>query len=282
MINSDDSGYSGKGIGVCVLDTGIYSHIDFTGRIRAFHDFIGHRIQPYDDNSHGTHVCGIIGGDGRASQGRIRGVAPGCELIVLKVLDRRGNGRKEDVLRAFQWILENRRYYGIRVVNISVGTTCRTFEDHKVLIDGVERLWDEGLVVVAAAGNQGPGPGSVTAPGSSRKIITVGSSDLLTGRTAISGRGPTFECICKPDLVAPGNHILSCASGPDNGYGVKSGTSMSTPLVSGAAALMLEKNPELTNVQIKMKLKECARDLGLPKNQQGWGELDLGHLMRSV
>ena len=168
MINSDDSGYSGKGIGVCVLDTGIYSHIDFTGRIRAFHDFIGHRIQPYDDNSHGTHVCGIIGGDGRASQGRIRGVAPGCELIVLKVLDRRGNGRKEDVLRAFQWILENRRYYGIRVVNISVGTTCRTFEDHKVLIDGVERLWDEGLVVVAAAGNQGPGPGSVTAPGSSR------------------------------------------------------------------------------------------------------------------
>ena len=282
MINSDDSGYSGKGIGVCVLDTGIYSHIDFKGRIRAFHDFIGHRIQPYDDNSHGTHVCGIIGGDGRASQGRIRGVAPGCELIVLKVLDRRGNGRKEDVLRAFQWILENRRYYGIRVVNISVGTTCRTFEDHKVLIDGVERLWDEGLVVVAAAGNQGPGPGSVTAPGSSRKIITVGSSDLLTGRTAISGRGPTFECICKPDLVAPGNHILSCASGPDNGYGVKSGTSMSTPLVSGAAALMLEKNPELTNVQIKMKLKECARDLGLPKNQQGWGELDLGHLMRPV
>ena len=135
---------------------------------------------------------------------------------------------------------------------------------------------------MAAAGNQGPGPGSVTAPGSSRKIITVGSSDLLTGRTAISGRGPTFECICKPDLVAPGNHILSCASGPDNGYGVKSGTSMSTPLVSGAAALMLEKNPELTNVQIKMKLKECARDLGLPKNQQGWGELDLGHLMRPV
>lgn len=282
MINSDDSGYSGNGIGVCVLDTGIYSHIDFTGRIRAFHDFIGHRIQPYDDNSHGTHVCGIIGGDGRASQGRIRGVAPGCELIVLKVLDRMGNGRKEDVLRAFQWILENRRYYGIRVVNISVGTTCRTFEEDKVLIDGVERLWDEGLVVVAAAGNQGPGPGSVTAPGSSRKIITVGSSDLLTGRTAISGRGPTFECICKPDLVAPGNHILSCASGPDNGYGVKSGTSMSTPQVSGAAALMLEKNPELTNVQIKMKLKECARDLGLPKNQQGWGELDLGHLMRSV
>ena len=123
MKNSDDSGYTGKHVGVCVLDTGIFPHIDFTGRILAFQDFIGHRIRPYDDNSHGTHVCGIIGGDGRASEGRIRGIAPGCSLIVLKVLDRTGNGRKEDVLQAFRWILENKRYYGIRVVNISVGTT---------------------------------------------------------------------------------------------------------------------------------------------------------------
>lgn len=213
MKNSDDSGYTGKHVGVCVLDTGIFPHIDFTGRILAFQDFIGHRIRPYDDNSHGTHVCGIIGGDGRASEGRIRGIAPGCSLIVLKVLDRTGNGRKEDVLQAFRWILENKRYYGIRVVNISVGTTCRRAEDHRVLIAGVEQLWDAGLVVVAAAGNQGPKAGSVTAPGSSRKIITVGSSDLLTGRTAISGRGPTFECVCKPDLVAPGNHVLACAPG---------------------------------------------------------------------
>ena len=279
MNNLDDSGYTGRDVGVCVLDTGIFPHIDFTGRIRAFHDFIGHRVRPYDDNSHGTHVCGIIGGDGRASEGKIRGVAPGCNLIVLKVLDRMGNGRKEDVLHAFRWILENWRYYGIRVVNISVGTTCRTYEDHKVLIDGVERLWDEGLVVVAAAGNQGPRPGSVTAPGSSRKIITVGSSDLLRGRTAISGRGTTFECVCKPELVAPGHHVLACAPGTDSGYGIKSGTSMSTPLVSGAVALMLEKNPALTNVQIKMKLKESARDMGLPKNQQGWGELNLKQFM---
>ena len=146
MKNSDDSGYTGKHVGVCVLDTGIFPHIDFTGRILAFQDFIGHRIRPYDDNSHGTHVCGIIGGDGRASEGRIRGIAPGCSLIVLKVLDRTGNGRKEDVLQAFRWILENKRYYGIRVVNISVGTTCRRAEDHRVLIAGVEQLWDAGLV----------------------------------------------------------------------------------------------------------------------------------------
>ena len=134
---------TGKGIGVAVLDTGIYPHVDFSGRIWAFRDFISGRRAPYDDNSHGTHVSGIIGGDGTGSGGRITGIAPGCGLIVLKVLDHMGNGRKEDVLRAFRWILENRRYYGIRVVNISVGTTCRTYEDHKVLINGVERLWEQ-------------------------------------------------------------------------------------------------------------------------------------------
>ena len=85
------------------------------------------------------------------------------------MLDRTGNGRKEDVLQAFRWILENKRYYGIRVVNISVGTTCRRAEDHRVLIAGVEQLWDAGLVVVAAAGNQGPKAGSVTAPGKQPK-----------------------------------------------------------------------------------------------------------------
>ena len=279
MKNSDDSGYTGKHVGVCVLDTGIFPHIDFTGRILAFQDFIGHRIRPYDDNSHGTHVCGIIGGDGRASEGRIRGIAPGCSLIVLKVLDRTGNGRKEDVLQAFRWILENKRYYGIRVVNISVGTTCRRAEDHRVLIAGVEQLWDAGLVVVAAAGNQGPKPGSVTAPGCSKKIITVGSSDMLSGKRAVSGRGPTFECVCKPDLVAPGRQIMACTPGAGNLYSMKSGTSMSTPLVSGAIALALEKDSLLSNVEIKMMLRDSCDDMGLPRNQQGWGKFNCRKFM---
>ena len=279
MKNSDDSGYTGKHVGVCVLDTGIFPHIDFTGRILAFQDFIGHRIRPYDDNSHGTHVCGIIGGDGRASEGRIRGIAPGCSLIVLKVLDRTGNGRKEDVLQAFRWILENKRYYGIRVVNISVGSTCRRAEVLRVLFVGVELLWDAGLVVVAAAGNQGPKAGSETAPGSSRKIITEGSSDMLNGRKAVSGRGPTFDCVCKPDLVAPGSQVIACAPGLPYSYGLKSGTSMSTPLVSGGIACLLEKDPRLSNVEVKMLLRENAEDMGLPRNQQGWGKFNCEKLL---
>lgn len=271
--------YTGKGVGVAVLDTGIFPHMDFRNRIRAFADFVAYKSMPYDDNGHGTHVAGILAGDGTASMGKYKGVAPGCGLVVLKVLDRFGNGSRDQVLRAFRWILAHREQYRIRIVNISVGTTCRSVSDQDVLIQGVEKLWDEGLVVVAAAGNQGPKPGSVTAPGSSRKVITVGSSDMLTGRTAVSGCGPTAECVCKPDLVAPGNHIVSCAPGTANTYGVKSGTSMSTPLVSGAIALMLEKDPLLTNVEIKMLLRESTDDMGLPRNLQGWGKFNFHKFM---
>ena len=171
------------------------------------------------------------------------------------------------------------------MVNISVGTTCNTSNEQDALLDAVDQLWDEGLVVVAAAGNQGPRSGSITAPGSNKQVITVGSSDLLEGKKAVSGRGPTKECVCKPDVVAPGNHIVSCipytkwkpsAGGTPGiyGYGVKSGTSMSTPVVSGAIACALEKNPTLTNVAIKRLLKESADDMQLPRNIQGWGRFN--------
>lgn len=280
--------FTGKGIGVAVLDTGIFSHADFGSRIHGFYDFLFYRRQPYDDNGHGTHVAGILAGDGRMSGGRYTGVAPGCRIIALKVLDRFGNGSKEDVLRAFQWIRRYKEQYRIRVVNISVGTTCRTQNEQDALLDTVEQLWDEGLVVVAAAGNQGPRPGSITAPGSNKKVITVGSSDLLEGKGAVSGRGPTKECVCKPDIVAPGNHIISCVPYENGkqacrsgiyGYGIKSGTSMSTPVVSGAIACVLEKDPSLTNVDIKMMLKESAEDMHLPRNIQGWGRFNRDRFM---
>ena len=270
----EKSFYTGKGIGVCILDTGIYEHIDFTGRIWTFYDFLDFKRRPYDDNGHGTHVAGLVAGDGTASMGKYRGAAPGCGIIALKVLDRYGNGSQDDVLRALRWIREYRQQYRIRVVNISVGTTCNSKRNHARLLESVEQLWDEGVVVVTAAGNQGPRPGSITAPGSSKKVITVGSSDLLEGRSAISGRGPTAECVCKPDIVAPGNKIMSCVPGKPFSYGVKSGTSMSTPLVTGAIACALEKNPALTNTDIKTMLMNSADDMGLPQNLQGWGKFN--------
>ena len=270
----EKSFYTGKGIGVCILDTGIYEHIDFTGRIWAFYDFLAFKRRPYDDNGHGTHVAGLVAGDGTASMGKYRGAAPGCGIISLKVLDRYGTGSQDDVLRALRWIRENRQQYRIRVVNISVGTTCNSKRNHARLLESVEQLWDEGVVVVTAAGNQGPRPGSITAPGSSKKVITVGSSDLLEGRSAISGRGPTAECVCKPDIVAPGNKIMSCVPGKPYSYGVKSGTSMSTPLVTGAIACALEKNPALTNTDIKTMPMNSADDMGLPQNLQGWGKFN--------
>ena len=270
----EKSFYTGKGIGVCILDTGIYEHIDFTGRIWTFYDFLDFKRRPYDDNGHGTHVAGLVAGDGTASMGKYRGAAPGCGIIALKVLDRYGNGSQDDVLRALRWIREYRQQYRIRVVNISVGTTCNSKRNHARLLESVEQLWDEGVVVVTAAGNQGPRPGSITAPGSSKKVITLRSSDLLEARSAISGRGPTAECVCKPDIVAPGNKIMSCVPGKPYSYGVKSGTSMSTPLVTGAIACALEKNPALTNTDIKTMLMNSADDMGLPQNLQGWGKFN--------
>ena len=162
------SSLTGKGIGVAVIDTGIFPHVDFDNRIIAFQDMVNKKQQPYDDNGHGTHIAGILGGSGAASHGRCRGTAPQCDFIGIKVLDRQGNGNKEHVLKAFQWLIQNQKKYHIRIVNISVGTTYRSDGDHRILIDGVEKVWDAGMVVVAAAGNRGPAPGTVTAPGSSR------------------------------------------------------------------------------------------------------------------
>jgi serine protease AprX len=277
---------TGKGVGIAVLDTGVFPHRDFDHRIAAFADMINHRPYPYDDCGHGTHICGIIGGSGLASGGRFSGMAPGCSLISVKVLDRKGNGNSSDVLSGISWIINHREQYGIRILNISVGSCGkRGTSENSALVKGVNLAWDSGLVVVVAAGNNGPRRMSITTPGISRKVITVGCSDdstevLVSGNRMVdySGRGPTSACICKPDLVAPGCSVVSCASRADR-YTIKSGTSMSTPIVSGAIALLLEKYPDMTNRDVKLKLRETSDDIGLPKNQQGWGLLNVGRLL---
>ena len=149
-------GLTGKGVGVAVLDTGIFPHKDFDSRILGFEDFVHNRSGPYDDCGHGSHICGIIGGSGISSEGRYQGMAPGCHLVALKVLDQKGNGYVKDVLAGISWILERKDDLGIRIVNISVGAGGRRkLSENSVLVRGVNQAWDAGLVVVVAAGNNG-------------------------------------------------------------------------------------------------------------------------------
>lgn len=283
----DTGGFTGKNVGVAILDTGCFLHEDFEHRVIAFADIVQKRPAPYDENGHGSHICGIIGGDGHASGGLYHGVAPGCNLIPVKVLDRRGNGFASDVLAGLRFIRENRKRLGIRIVNISVGSLSKkSMGENSALVRGVNDAWDDGLVVVVAAGNMGPRRGTITTPGISRKVITVGCSDdnkevNVMGNRMVdySGRGPTGSCICKPDVVAPGASVISCSNQAGK-YTTKSGTSMATPLVSGAIALLLEKYPDMSNRDVKLRLRERCTDLGLPQNQQGWGLLDVEKLLR--
>lgn len=285
--------YTGKSIGVAVLDTGIYPHEDFilpSNRIAAFKDFVHHRPEYYDDNGHGTHVCGIIAGNGRHSNGMYRGMAPEAHLVVGKVLDSAGNGSISHILKAIRWIIDHREQYNIRILNISVGSENTEVDEEKsILVQSVNAAWDNGIVVVVAAGNNGPKRMSVTSPGISRKVITVGSSDdhkpIILGGNRIhdySGRGPTKRMVLKPDIVAPGSHIVSCSPpyyGKSYGYTARSGTSMATPIVSGAVALLLSRYPHLANEEVKYYLQSTATDLHLPKTQQGYGLLDVEKLL---
>ena len=268
-------------VGVAVMDTGIFRHRDFENRIIGFADFVNGRKYVYDDNGHGTHVAGIIAGDGRSSQGKYRGIAPKAALIGVKVLDNAGNGKIKNVIRGTDWIIKNKDYYNIRVVNISFGTRASVKQQVSVspedeteeeeLVEAVERMWDSGLIVVAAAGNNGPGNGSVTAPGISKKIITVGAFD---DRKYFSGRGPTTECVIKPEVVVTGTNIIAC-SNRQGRYSSKSGTSMAAPIVSGAVARMLGHNPYVTPKEVKIWMKSCCKKINMPYNQQGWGMLDI-------
>lgn len=267
-------------IGIAYLDTGIFGHPAFGQRILEFQDMVQGKIGLYDPNGHGTHVTGIAAGDGTFSKGRCMGVAPESGIIAIRILDHKGNGQIPHVLRAFQWILKNRKQYHIRIINISFGTMNYNSKRYKDLMDGVEEMWNQGFVVVTAAGNQGPDMQTITAPGNSPKVITVGCVDNKGKALEVSSTGPTRDCICKPDLVEHGYRVLSCTNYlSDFPYVEKTGTSMATPKVSGGIARLLDKDGYLSNVEIKMLLKSSTIDLGLPRNQQGWGLLSLDKLL---
>jgi serine protease AprX len=211
--------YTGKDVTIAVLDTGIYPHPDLTfpnNRIIAFKDFVNGRNIPYDDNGHGTHVAGDAAGNGAVSQGLYRGPAPEANIVGIKVLDRDGNGRTSTILKGIIWAIENRERYGIKVLNISLGNTPVSKGKADPVAQAVEKAVASGIVVVVAAGNEGPGAGTISSPGDNPKVITVGAVDDNNTPSDIrddkipeySSRGPTTSGTRKPDLLAPGEGIV--------------------------------------------------------------------------
>ena len=237
-------------------------------------------------------TAGSIGGSGLRSKDKrgvrlLSGVAPRVRFVVLKVLDRKGNGVTSHVLEGMDWLLQNREKYQVKILNISVGMMASAGKnEQEQLLHAVDEAWNQGIMVVTAAGNNGPKENSVTIPGISRKVLTVGSWDDNVTETGNSGRltknysgfGPTECCIVKPEVLAPGTNVKSCSKDA-KGYIVKSGTSMAAPVVSGAIALAYQKYPDYTPTEMKLKLYESVYPRGEQIGRKCWGMLHVNNLV---
>lgn len=285
--------YTGEGVTAAVLDTGIALHPDLAGRIAGFKDFCQKQRLPYDDSGHGTHVAGCLCGNGSCSNGLYAGIAPGCRILACKVLDRNGEGNVGSMIEAVRYVLETRRLYHTRILNISVGVGM--IQDKRLeeeLFSWLLKAWDAGIFVAVAAGNGGPAPDSISPMGLQGHLVSVGCHDgkKSSGKNGCqdySGRGPENGRVKKPDIVSPGTRIISCNAwfvknrfgAVKNAYTAKSGTSMAVPAVSGTAALLWEKYPHLTNEQVRERILHRAQDLGEEWGMQGWGML---HAVRAL
>lgn len=301
------SGRTGKGVTLAVLDTGIHPHPDLTqprNRIRAFVDLVNGRAKPYDDNGHGTHCAGDAAGNGQASGGRYRGPAWEADLVGVKVLDKEGNGAASTVMAGLQWCIKHKDEHGIRVVSLSLGAPAEQSYRADPLCRMLKRASEAGLLCCVAAGNSGPDSGSILSPGIDPLAVTVGAMDdrRTVGRAddgiaGFSSRGPTVDGLNKPDVVAPGVNVVSLrvpnsylaktrktrsAAGAGDYYSSLSGTSMATPIVAGVAALVLEANPDLAPADVKRILMETAEDRGYPADVQGAGYVDAAAAARAA
>ena len=294
------SGWDGTGVGIAVIDSGVYLHPDLRAanssqsRVVYRQSFIG-GVQN-DDYGHGTHVAGIVAGNGSSSSQSgafrtFRGIAPNANILDLRVLDQNGSSNDSAVLAAIQQAVQLKSRYNVRVINLSLGRPIYETCNRDPLCRAVDSAWNSGIVVVVAAGNLGRnGYATVLSPANSPRAITVGamktmgSSSRSDGLVAsYSSKGPTYiDLTVKPDVVAPGNMVVSLlAPGstlpgmyPANvvaaseytkstypgggGYFRLSGTSMATPVVSGAAALMIQREPGITPDTLKARLMKTA------------------------
>ncbi len=275
----------GSGVRVGILDTGIdANHPDLAGKVKAFKDFTAAQSPtPSDENTHGTHVAGTIAGG--ATSGTSIGVAPKVQLIIGKIFDAQGSAKDEDILRAMQWIADpdgnpDTNDFPLLVSN-SWGDDA-AFDDKDpqdeplcVVVDNWVKL---GMLPVFAAGNAGPSATTVGLPGGCPAALTIGATDSNDKAAYFSSRGPAkwkSSSLVKPDVAAPGVNIKSAK--PGGGYQTMSGTSMSTPHISGVMALLFQANPALTVDGAAKALLAGATDLGTAgkDNTFGWGRADV-------
>lgn len=283
---SKDCPYQGRDCLIAVMDTGMSDHPDLMNRKFSFIDFVNGSVTPYDDHGHGTHICGIIAGTGKLSKGIYHGIAPKAELLVMKILDEHGNGESKCILEALEYLASLDRSRIPSVINISVGLEQKSDLYTYWKIERImDRLVEEGCMVVCSAGNRGPKDGTIMSLSQNREVLSVGCYDLLYANDSkgacagYSGRGIRNSIFRKPDLVAPGTNIISCGSDWRNRpYVSKSGTSMATAIVSGACALYIEKYKGASSNEIRRKMRLQAMDLALPANMQGYGFLNLKNL----
>ena len=259
-----ESNFTGEGVSVAVMDSGIANHQYL--EVSEQRDYTGEGVG--DLNGHGTHVAGIIG----STQQNFRGVAYESELHDLKVLDESGRGRGDRLIRAIDYSIRN----DIDVAVLSLGTELERCNGNDAMSQAVDTAVENGVVMVAAAGNTGPDSRTITSPGCSRQALTVGSVDKNDRMAHYSSRGPTSDGRVKPDVVAPGTNIGS--TGLENSFIRRSGTSMAAPQVAGQASLLISSGVD--NQEVKPRIVNSAEDLGAEENAQGSGRVDVAESMR--
>ncbi|MET9789594.1 S8 family serine peptidase [Streptomyces canus] len=278
------AGYDGKGVEVAVLDTGVDAgHPDLAGKIAEARSFVPDEAVQ-DGHGHGTHVASTIVGSGAASDGKRKGVAPGAELLVGKVLDNTGHGQDSWIIAGMEWAARS----GAKIVSMSLGGTASGPSD--VLSETVDELSaSTGTLFVIAAGNSGPSEQTIGTPGIADSALTVGAVDKSDKLASFSSRGPRLgDSAVKPEITAPGAAITAArAAGTtmgtpvDDYYTTSSGTSMATPHVAGAAALVAQAHPDWTGQQIKQALATTAKTNTVNSVfEQGDGRVDAVRAVR--